>query len=313
MCRKGPALLLIAAVLTALPAPGETVRLADGSMSATLVVDDAGSDTVASRFDRSARVTSVTVDGKSFLQAPGLIDEFGILGDGVLGFDAAGPDGRFIKIGVGVLGRDGTAYYSFRHDYPVHRAAKTRVVDQSPNTIHIRQDQPEIAGYAYRYEKIYTLDASQQSLTIPYCLTNRGSTAFSFEHYNHNWWQFGETELGASIIFKTGFDPPPLPFPWLYKEGGVLRHRAQRPKRFYLRFFDPIPAEDAFFVMRDIQTDRAIKLSASRAVSRFALYLTDTAACPELFTQFELAPEETATWTMRYVFDSAVAPREEDS
>ena len=313
MCRKAPALLVMAAVLTALPALGETVRLADGSMSATLVVDDKGSDAVASRFDRSARVTSITLDGVSFLEEPGLIDEFGILGDGVLRFDEAGLDGRFIKIGVGVLGRDGTAYYSFRHDYPVHRPAGTRVVNQSNNTIRVQQDQPEIAGYAYRYEKVYTLDASRQSLTIRYALTNRGSNAFSFEHYNHNWWRIGDRTLGESIIFKTGFDIPPLPFPWLYEDGGVLRHRAQRPKRFYMRIFESIPAEDASFVMRDTQTDRAIELSASHPLRRFALYLTDTAACPELFTRFELSPKQTATWTMRYVFDSAVATREGDS
>ncbi|MCU0772707.1 MAG: amidohydrolase [Verrucomicrobia bacterium] len=71
-----------------------------------------------SRFDRAAVVRRVTLGGRGFLGRWGMPDEFGLEGEGVLGYTDAPVGGEFVKIGVGRLVRNHTNGYNPLFPWP---------------------------------------------------------------------------------------------------------------------------------------------------------------------------------------------------
>jgi hypothetical protein len=89
-------------------------------------------DFPACRFDQTANVRSVTFHGREYLVSPGFIDEFGILGCGVLGFDEAQIGEPFIKIGIGYLQRIAEPeYYHFSTVYPIFKKFPVEIQNQT--------------------------------------------------------------------------------------------------------------------------------------------------------------------------------------
>lgn len=299
------ALILVSAVASLAGAAAradETHVLADGGLRVEI---EAATDRLAAefgpRFDRTAVVRSVQVNSVELLGPWGLSDEFGLFGEGVLGYDAAGLGETFLKIGVGQLVRDTAEDYQFAHRYPGEQFFPVEV---NPGTaaLSVSQRSEGDGPWQYLYRKSYAL-AGEDSLTIHYELTNTGTAPWTFEHYNHHWFRFQDTAVGPGYEVVTDFDLP---------QAETTFQRAPRS----LRMQAPLAPDGAAYYASDlvgvsaaansfsVQVDGApvVYYQAGFAPHRFALYADEDGFCPEVFMRAALEPGATASWSATYRF-----------
>src|SRR5262245_27634661 len=176
------------------------VTLTRGDLTVTVLLPDARNGYYRStRFDWSGLVARVafrghtfyapwkrTHDPNNFEDALGTAEEFGTAGpddrSGPPCFVEAGPGGRFVKIGVGVLQKPDTKPYQFFRAYPVLRAGAWAVRHEK-EWIEFTQDLAD-GGWGYHYQKRLALTGD--GFVISRRLRNSGSRPLVTDHYGHN-------------------------------------------------------------------------------------------------------------------------------
>lgn len=260
------------------------------------------------RFAEDAFVRNVLVDGYPFVHPHGLADEFGINGDGVFGYEDAGAGDPFMKMGVGVLARkDAAKDYHFGHRYPMVEDFPVWLVERTTTKLRTRQE-AAFNGWAYTLERTYEVSAGN-ALSITYHVRNIGAKPLVFEHYNHHWFTFDRHPIGPDYILETSFplsggksEKPEL----LTIEPNTLKMQplpADARTAYYATPEGGTPNANAL-TLRHATEGAAVHLDGDYPLHRMAMYAevkSDT-YCPEIFSWWELAPEEEATWTMHYRF-----------
>jgi hypothetical protein len=145
------------------------------------------------RFDWSAFITQVTLDGKHNYCVPesyqpgegtggnGLCNEFGI--DQAIGYDEIEPDDLFPKLGIGLLRRQDRSAYDFWYPYEIVQRFPI-VVESGPDWARFTVEPLDCGGYAARQSK--TVRLQNNSLVITYELENVGQKALLTNEYVHN-------------------------------------------------------------------------------------------------------------------------------
>lgn len=253
------------------------------------------------RFDRTAVVRQVTLNGRQLLGEWGMPDEFGLKGDGALGFTNAPLGGDFVKIGVGRLIRDRTNTYTFWQRYPVNKLFPIKV-HATKDTVTVTQATDDQLPWGYAYSKTYRL-TSDNELKISYQLKNTGTNAWSFEHYNHHWFAPDGAAVGPSYAIEAGF-PLPTNQCSFTREGQTLRFGSAVPTNapFYLEgdLTGVTERQNAFKLT--LRGRLAIRFQGDFIPARFAAYAVPEAFCPEVFKRAELQPGQTVRWSARYQF-----------
>jgi hypothetical protein len=298
---RGAALLLALLGATSLGF-AETHVLSHGALRVEI---DVGTDLHAAefgpRFDRTAAVTSVTLEGVELLAPWGLSDEFGLYGIGVLGYDTAGPGDAFIKVGVGTLLRDTANSYHFAHAYPVQRLFPV-TIEAGAGQLSVRQQADDTLPHRYDYVKTYSVHENNV-LTIRYQLTNVGESAWPFEHYNHHWFRLGGTEVGPLYRASTGFALPGNETRFLL-EGRSLRladSLGPGEAAYYGSDLADATREENTFDL-SVGDETIVRYEGSFPPARFALFANHDGFCPEVFKRTILEPGETASWSATYRF-----------
>jgi hypothetical protein len=258
-------------------------------------------DEFGPRFDRTAIVNSVTVDGVEFLGDWGLCDEFGLYGDGVLGYRSAAIGDRFVKIGVGTLLRDTDAGYHFAHPYPVSALYPVRV-ETADHQLSVHQESDPGLPHRYQYRKVYAL-SPENVLTITYHLANTGEEPWTFEHYNHHWFRFGAKAPGPGYGLRTGFTLPEAQTGFLLEPDGLrmVAPLGEGEAAYYASDLGDPPAS-ANTVALAVDGHTIVRYEGSFAPARFALYASAEGFCPEIFKRSALQPGESVSWFAIYRF-----------
>jgi hypothetical protein len=281
------------------------VRLGDERFSIDLLIAPVRAvPDIGVRYDRTALVRQVQLDGRRFLHSPlGLVDEFGISGKGVLGYDTAAAGERFIKVGVGVLVRDTGDDYRFSHAYPAARIAPGTIVSQDERTVAIEQS-AELDEWGYGYVKRYLVRPESGTLSIAYELTNTGRRTFPVEQYNHNWFRLDGRPIGPGYSVRADFAIDPLPgrVDWVRRMEDRLRIILAIGKPRYFPSQASSPAGQNRLALQHASGQQVL-MEGDFAVRRFALYTDPRALCPEVFFAADaLAPGQTLAWTRTYAF-----------
>ena len=145
--------------------------IGNGLVSAKVYLPDPFGFYRATRFDHAGMVTHITYKGQDygrywFVKTSPEVKNFSYDADGLVannnniaagpveefgenGFDAAGPGGRFLKIGVGILKRDSDKYDRF-HTYRILNQGKrtTRATKTSIRFDQVISGDPSGYGYA---------------------------------------------------------------------------------------------------------------------------------------------------------------------
>ncbi len=297
------ALIAGAMALASVSAAAEVHVLARGDLRIEIEVDsDRLAESFGPRFDRTAVVRSVSLDGVEFLGPWGLPDEFGLYSDGVLGYEQAAVGEGFIKIGVGRLIRDTEAGYHFAHPFPVDRVFPIEVTAGDEVLTVVQQSEGE-GPWQYRYVKSYRLTGSH-GLEIHYKLSNTGSPAWTFEHYNHHWFRVADVLVGPSYRVVTGFELPIAP---TSLQPGAFSLEIPGPlapgeAHYYASELAEVTAHTNHFELQ-VSGTAAVRYQGSFSPRRFAVYADADGLCPEVFFRAALEPGETVSWFSTYRFD----------
>lgn len=273
----------------------------DGLRIEIEVATDRNTSEFGPRFDRSAVVRSVTLDGVELLGPWGLSDEFGLYGDGVLGYETADIDETFLKIGVGRLVRDTAERYHFAHPYPVDTLFPVQVTAKE-TSLSVSQRSAGDGSRQYHYRKSYEL-LGADGLAIHYELTNTGAAAWTFEHYNHHWFRVEGVAVGPDYRVVTGFELPEAETKFRRAPFSLELPSPLAPDAaaYYASDLAGMPAASGSF---EVQVDGrpVVAYQASFEPARFALYASADGFCPEVFMRAGLEPGATVTWSATYRF-----------
>ncbi|GAC1416097.1 MAG: hypothetical protein NVSMB62_05210 [Acidobacteriaceae bacterium] len=223
-----------------------------------------------------------------------------------LGYDEAAPGGLFLKPGVGVLRRIDSSPYRFGAPYPIvdHGRWSARIRSDS---ITFRQDLRSSIGYAYRYEKILSLDRRGNVLSLQHHLLNRGSKPIDTAIYDHDFYMLDGAATGPDMQVRFPFAPvaeSPLP-ETVRIDGRTLRFVAplqQRPGLgTYLTGFSS-NVSDYDFTTEDKVRGLGVEQSADSPIERFYLWGTTRTICPEAYIAIHVPPGQMQSWTIHYRF-----------
>ncbi len=223
-----------------------------------------------------------------------------------LGYDEAGPDGEFLKIGVGVLRRTGNAPYRFGADYPIVDHG-VWTVKTGKHAVTFRQVVQSDFGYAYVYEKILALDAHGTVMTLTHRLRNTGTKAIDTAVYNHDFFVFDGRPIGPGVEVQLPFAPvPDKALPATAKiENDTVRIVAPLEPRHglgaYITGFSDAVSQFDFKVV-DTVDGVGVEETADAPLVRIYLWATPATVCPEGYVGVHVAPGESQRWTLRYKF-----------
>lgn len=281
-----------------------------------LVIESAGERYKGSRFDWNGTITQVYFRGIPLLgqekklfhrnariYGRGLHNEFGI--NDCIGYDEAGADGLFPKLGTGWLKKDDKPYF-FYTQYQIE-----------PLRFSLKRPRADIAefycesgeknGYAYEYKKTITLLAD--GFSIDYELKNVGQKSFSTTEYVHNFICPGNGIISKDIKLEFGwqYDVQKLAeireAEALETDGKTITFRKEPAGEFYVGgIFDAkIDGNaEASWTVKDAKHNLLIKETDSFVPDAVNLWGHSKSISPEMFFRFTAAPQETVKWQRLY-------------
>lgn len=223
-----------------------------------------------------------------------------------LGYDQAAPGGLFLKPGVGILRRIDTSPYRFGTPYPIVDHGKWSVKVR-PHSIRFRQDLRSRIGYAYRYEKVLSLDRRKNVLSLEHHLRNLGSRTIDTTVYDHDFYMLDGKATGPGMEIRFPFVPvaqSPLPdtvriHGRTVRFVGVLQSRPGLGS--YLTGFTG-NVSDYDFTTEDKERGIGVEQTADSPITRFYLWATPSTVCPEAYVAVHVPPGHAQSWTIRYRF-----------
>jgi hypothetical protein len=219
-----------------------------------------------------------------------------------LGFDQAAPGGPFVKIGVGVLKKQGEGY-RFGSHYELMQEPEWQLKQQA-DAIEFSQECRGQVTWSYRYQKKIQLDESLPGFRIEYRLTNLGSSPMEQTYYSHNFISIDDQPIAPQ--YEITFGRPMIPEnanpAARIAANRMLFSRAVQPgESFLIRFgAGPYPASANRVTVWHQSTGAGIRITGDTGLSRFHVWTTDRVICPEPFVAIRLGPSETSQWTDQY-------------
>ncbi len=133
----------------------------------------------------------------------GPVEEFKS-GDSALGFDEAPVGGTFIKIGVGVLRKEGEKYDVFKQ-YEVVNPGKWTVKKLGDSVEFTHELTDAATGYGYVYRKTVRLVPGKPEMVLEHHLKNTGRHAIQSSVYGHNFLMLDRQTIGPDFTVTVPF------------------------------------------------------------------------------------------------------------
>lgn len=286
--------------------------------SSRLAVDIAEPGTLycGSRFDWSAFITQITLDGQHTVCVPeardgtgtggvGLCSEFGILT--AVGYEDAKPGEEFTKPGVGLLTRPSVREYFFNR--PHQMRPYDRHFEHDEQSVTFVTEPHECNGYALRITKQVSVRDNQ--LLIDCKAENTGGKRIVVDEYCHNFINIDGRKTGPGLTLRFPFEMRPLmPVGTNIIVGGksITWPRVQ-PHAFHRHFPGVSGASEYWWEIHDEQSGVTVREEQNFPWYRFALWATYDVLSPEVFYLLDFNPGETRTWQRKYTItppDSAI-------
>lgn len=282
-----------------------------------LVIETAGERYKGSRFDWNGTITQVYFRGIPLLgqekklfyrnakiYGRGLHNEFGI--NDCIGYDDAGADGLFPKIGTGWLKKDDKPYF-FYTQYQLEQL-KFHLKRPRSDIAEFYCESGEKNGYAYEYKKTITL--LQDGFTIDYELKNVGQKNFATTEYVHNFFcpgLYGKISNNIELGFGWQFEVEKLAekkdADALETDGKSIIFRKEPEGEFFVGgIFEAKTEGDAVssWTLKDKRYGLLITEEDSFVPDGVNLWGHSRAISPEMFFRFSAAPQETVKWQRTY-------------
>jgi len=290
------------------------------------------------RFSPVANVIRVELNGRAFCYSPVTGGSLSYLGGLPMEFDigqeAFQPDppgynegsngSPFLKVGVGILTRNSSAY-SFSATYPVVELARTATTWQRDRAHFVQTLNGTANGYSCQLEE--DVIVKNDRIIMHYILTNTGTKTFTTEQYLHNFLSFSGNGVGPNyrVYFPYEVTASPELQQWqppvLMQVGRSMRWVDDNPPMvglenmvLYTQQISSVPktwiykpddylGPDAIAVEQSAIGQRAIIDSSLRS-AYVGIWTTNYQVAPEQFVIVTLAPGEVGKFTRTYRFST---------
>ena len=270
------------------------------------------------RFDWSGMVRKVQMGSTVFFDlsheevydplesALGLVDEFGIRGP--LGYDQVMEGGKFVKIGVGELIRDGEKY-AFNKYYEMADGGVWRL-EGDEQGVKVTQELKGTRGWGYVYTKEIRLAGDRPELVIRRTLRNTGTQKIDTEHYNHHFMTINhEAKMGPAYRVEYPFVPV---MTGTFNDQGVAKFEEKSlvfsgelpsDKAIYGKFTGfGATAEDHRVKVVHVPSGAWVEAKGSLPLARCVLWGVSPVISPEMFVRLEVEPGQEVSWETQYRF-----------
>jgi hypothetical protein len=234
------------------------------------------------------------------------------------GYNEGKSGDPFLKIGVGILRRDGGAY-NFSADYPVIELARTTATWQSDRAHFVQTLTGNANGYCCYLEE--DVIVKNDRLIMNYLLRNTGSKPFTTEQYLHDFVCFSGRSVGPNVrlSFPYDFTANPDVTPW--QPSGRIRSITAAAAPVYVRIANSIEfmekassvpkiwiykpqgyAGPELCAVEQVETQQRVVIETSIPAAYVGIWTTDYQVSPEQFLQVTLTPGEEARFRRTYIF-----------
>lgn len=234
----------------------------------------------------------------------GTAEEFGM--ESPLGFAEAKAGETFIKIGIGHLRKGRDADYGFWKKYDIVKPAEWKVM-KTDASIRFEQALTDGRGWSYQYTKTVEVLEDEPGFVIRRMLKNTGTRAIETDHYGHNFVSIDGQKIGPAYRLSVPFSiatkqPPQFHGVGRIQGNQILLSDAVAPDKALWAAIEGFRGEaDHAALVENTRTGAAVSIQGDLPVSRFAVYIAATAACPEPFVAINLQPGQEMRWSTRYI------------
>jgi hypothetical protein len=227
----------------------------------------------------------------------GPVDEF----EKPLGFDEAVKGGTFIKIGVGVLRKEGDAYNRY-YPYKVLNSGKWIVTAGSDSIGFTQELSDPASGYAYIYQKTVKLRNDKPVLEIRHSLRNTGRRAINSTVYNHNFIVLDKHAPGPDFTFRVPFpiSPSKVPDKRLaeVKDNEIVYNKNLEGEDEAVVIFTGFSdnAKDSEITIENKKAGAGMKISGDRPLINEILWSIRTVLAIEPYISIDIRPGNKFDW-----------------
>jgi len=234
-----------------------------------------------------------------------------------LGYREAKVGEPFLKIGNGDLEKPKEEKYDFTNRYKIlnygERAFQTDEI--SVRYLHRLKSK---TGHHYEYTKKVMIEKDAPNVVwVMHSLLNTGDKTIETDVYNHNFFNVDSDAIGRNYEIALSFKPTiteqkerakellkvegtTLTFTGALDQGTIYAEMTGFPVG---KLKDP--KKDGYipdFRMRHLKTGIAVGVWCDQPITKFRLWGTQTALCPEPFLAVKAEPGKRFNWTWRYEF-----------
>ena len=314
-------LLLTALFSVAQPvAPAPSIQLSNARIRAALHPPDAQAGYYrGTRFDWSGVIASLSWGGHEYFgqwfdhydptlhdSITGPVEEF-LTNDAGLGYDDAAVGERFVRIGVGAVGKPDEKGYQRFGTYEILDHG-TWTVTKGKDWVRFEQQLSDTNGYAYTYRK--TLRLEGDTLTLEHLLKNTGRKPIVTSVYDHHFLTLDQQTTSPDVVVR---------FPFDLRAARPLNGLAavQGREVTFLRTFEKAEtvytevegfgtsAKDYDFRIENRKTGAGVRITADRPASKIVFWSNWKTSCPEAYIDLDVKPGAETAWQIRYTFYQA--------
>jgi hypothetical protein len=332
---------LLVLTFQAAPAAGQPLPVHAGTRilrSGSLVVEVGDPESAECRWNKGLRFSPVAnvlraqLDGREFLYSPvnggaltylgGLPMEFDIGQEAFQpdppGYNEGNNGAPFLKIGVGILRRNASAY-NFSSNYPVVELAHTTVTWQEDRAHFVQTLTGSANGYSCHLEE--DLIVKNDRIIMKYRLQNTGTKTFTTEQYLHNFLCFSYRSVGPNVRLSFPYDfttsptvtpwqPPARVRPFAIAAAPTVVRIANMIE--YMETVSSVPKIWVYkpegyvgperFAVEHLDTQQRMVIETSIPAAYVGIWTTNYQVSPEQFVLITLAPDEEIEFTRTYIF-----------
>jgi hypothetical protein len=295
--------------------------ISNGAVNAVLYLPDAKTGYYrGSRFDWSGVVGCLAYKGHTYFGVwfphydpqfhdaiTGPVEEFRSgNGDSALSYDQAKPGDPFVKIGVGVLRKIDDGPFKFAALYPLIDGGKW-TIRTGKSSVSFQQTLKSPIGIAYVYKKTVSLDKHEPVLILQHELKNTGTGTIEAQVYDHNFYVLDGAPSGPDMVVRFPFEPraeKDLGNGARVEGKQIVYDRELQTGQSTMSFLTGYSSDASSFdiTVENRKTGVGVEQTGDQPISRMNFWSIRTTICPEAYIHIEVAPGETARWTIRYRF-----------
>lgn len=224
-----------------------------------------------------------------------------------LGWQEAKPGGTFIKIGVGVLRKDGERYDAFKL-YEIVDPGRWSVRQTKDSVEFTHELSDPSSGYGYVYRKTVRLARGKPEMALEHSLRNTGTRTIQNNVYNHNFLTLDQQPTGPDFTIEVPFQIKSSSPP----DKALAAIRGNRLS--FLRTLDPhervmmsiegfsASPKDYHFRTGNTRTGAGVRITADRPLARAMLWAIRPVQSIEPFIAMTVEPGREFTWKIVYQY-----------